>query len=162
MVPVSAALLVVGLVLVALGIALLALPAAPALAIVYAGVAVVAWSDGFVRIGWWTLGVLLVLTIVGSLADNVATLFGARKAGASAWGVAGAGLGMLLGLAFGLPGIIIGPALGAFVFELVRNPDLRRAGRAGLGGLFGFALGIVAKSFFGMLIVGVAALAYLF
>ncbi len=33
---------------------------------------------------------------------------------------------------------------------------------AGLGGLFGFALGIVAKSFFGMLIVGIAALAYFF
>lgn len=162
MVPVSAALLVVGLVLVALGVVLLALPAAPAIAVIFAGVAAVAWSDGFVRIGWWTLGVLLALSIVGSLADNVATLVGARRAGASGWGVAGAGLGMLLGLAFGLPGIVIGPALGAFVFEYVRNPDLRKAGWAGLGGLFGFVLGIVAKSFFGMLIVGIAALAYLF
>ena len=158
----SAALLLIGLVLIGLGIALLALPAAPALAIVYAGVVAVAWADGFARIGGWTLGVLLVLTVVGSLADNVATLFGARKAGASGWGVAGAGIGMLVGLAFGLPGIIVGPALGAFAFELVRNPDLRRAGRAGLGGLFGFALGVVAKSFFGMLIVGMAALAYFF
>lgn len=160
--PVPAALLVVGLVLVGLGIALLAVPVAPAIGIIFAGVAVVAWADGFVRIGGWTLGVLLVLTVVGSLADNVATLFGARQAGASGWGVAGAGIGMLLGLPFGLPGIIVGPALGAFAFELLRNPDLRRAGMAGLGGLFGFALGIVAKSFFGMLIVGIAALAYLF
>ena len=107
------------------------------------------------------LVVLLVLTVIGSLADNVATLFGARKAGASGWGVAGAAIGMLVGLAFGLPGIIVGPALGAFAFELLRNPDLRRAGKAGLGGLFGFVLGVVAKSFFGMLIVGLAALAYL-
>jgi uncharacterized protein YqgC (DUF456 family) len=162
MVPVSAALLVAGLVLVALGVAFLAMPAAPAIGIIFAGVATVAWADDFARIGWWTLGVLLALTVVGSLADNVATLFGARKAGASGWGVAGAGLGMLLGLAFGLPGIIIGPALGAFVLEYVRNPDLRKAGWAGLGGLFGFVLGIVAKSFFGMLIVGIAALAYFF
>lgn len=158
----SAALLVLGLVLVALGVALLALPAAPAIAVIFAGVASVAWADGFTRIGGLTLGVLFLLTIVGSLADNVATLFGARKAGASGWGVAGAGVGMLVGLVFGLPGIIIGPALGAFLFEVIRNPDLRRAGKAGLGGLFGFVLGIVAKSFFGMLIVGIAALAYFF
>jgi hypothetical protein len=149
-------------VLVALGVALLALPAAPAIAIIFAGVAGVAWADGFTRISLLTLGILLLLTIVGSLADNVATLFGARKAGASGWGVAGAGVGMLVGLAFGLPGIVIGPALGAFLFELLRNPDLKRAGWAGLGGLFGFVLGIVAKSFFGMLIVGIAALAYFF
>ena len=158
----SAALLVVGLVLVGLGIAMLAVPVAPAIGIIFAGVAVVAWADGFVRIGWGMLALLLVLTVIGSLADNVATLFGARKAGASGWGVAGAAVGMLAGLPFGLPGIVIGPALGAFVAELVRNPDLRRAGTAGLGGLFGFALGLVARSFFGMLIVGIAALAYLF
>lgn len=158
----AAALLVVGLVLVALGVALLALPAAPAIVIIFAGVASVAWADGFTRISVLTLGILLLLTIVGSLADNVATLFGARQAGASGWGVAGAAVGMLLGLAFGLPGIVVGPALGAFLFELFRNPDLKRAGMAGLGGLFGFVLGIVAKSFFGMLIVGIAALAYLF
>ncbi|MGE0362592.1 MAG: DUF456 family protein [Vicinamibacterales bacterium] len=158
----SAALLVLGLVLVALGVALLALPAAPAIVIIFAGVASVAWSDGFARISVVTLGILLLLTIVGSLADNVATLFGARQAGASGWGVAGAAVGMLLGLAFGLPGIVVGPALGAFLFELFRHPDVKRAGMAGLGGLFGFLLGIVAKSFFGMLIVGIAALAYLF
>jgi uncharacterized protein len=162
MVPVSAVLLILGLVLVALGVAFLALPAVPAMAVIFAGVAVVAWADQFTRISVLTLGVLLLLTIVGSLADNVATLVGARKAGASGWGVAGAGLGMLLGLAFGLPGIIIGPALGAFAFEYIRNPDLRRAGWAGLGGLFGFVLGVVAKSFFGMLIAGIALFAYLF
>jgi uncharacterized protein YqgC (DUF456 family) len=161
-VGVSPALLVLGVVLVVLGVAMLAMPIAPAIGIIFAGVAAIAWADDFVRIGWWTLGVLLVFTVIGSLADNVATLFGARKAGASGWGVAGAAIGMLVGLPFGLPGIIAGPALGAFAAELFRNPDLRRAGMAGLGGLFGFVLGIVARSFFGLLIVGIAALAYLF
>jgi uncharacterized protein YqgC (DUF456 family) len=159
---VSEALLVLGVVLMALGIVLLAVPAVPAMAVIFAGVIAVAWADGFTRIGVWTLGLLAVVTLVGSVADNVATLFGARKAGASGWGVAGAGVGMLLGLLFGLPGIIIGPALGAFAFEYLRNPDVRRAGWAGLGGLFGFVLGVVAKSFFGLLIVGVAALAYFY
>ena len=113
-VRVSPALLVLGVVLVVLGVGLLAMPIVPAIGIIFAGVAVVAWADDFARIGWWTLGVMLVLTVIGSLADNVATLFGARKAGASGWGVAGAAIGMLVGFPFGLPGIIAGPALGAF------------------------------------------------
>lgn len=162
MVHVSAALLVLGVVLVVLGVVSLAVPAVPSMGVIFAGVAVVAWADDFTRIGWGTLGVLLALTVVGSLADNVATLAGARRAGASGWGVTGAAIGMLIGLPFGLVGIIVGPAVGAFALELFRNPDLRRAGMAGLGGLFGFVLGIVAKSFFGLLIVGIAALAYFF
>jgi uncharacterized protein YqgC (DUF456 family) len=159
---VSALLLVAGVLGVVLGIALLVLPVAPAIGIIFAGVAVVAWADDFTRIGWWTLGALLGLTVVGSLADNVATLVGARRAGASGWGVAGAALGVLVGLPFGLPGIVIGPAAGAFVLEFAKNPDLRRAGMAGLGGFAGFLLGVVAKSFVAMLIVGIAALAYFF
>lgn len=143
-----------------LGIGLLAVPAVPAIGIIFSGVALVAWADGFARIGWPTLGGLLVLTVAGSVADNVATLFGARKGGASAWGVAGAAVGMLAGLPFGIPGLILGPAIGAFAVELARNPDVRKAGKAGLGGVAGVLLGIVARAFFGLLIVGLAVLAY--
>lgn len=153
-------LLVFGVLVTLVGLVLLAIPAVPALTVVFTGVALVAWADGFARIGWASLGVMLALTVVGSLADNVAALFGARRAGASAWGVAGAGLGMLLGLPLGLPGIVLGPAVGAFALELARNPDLKRAGMAGLGGVAGFLLGIVARTVFGFLIVGLALLAY--
>lgn len=151
-----------GVLVVLLGIGLLAVPAVPAIGVIYGGVVLIAWADGFVHIGWATLAVALVLAVIGSLADNVATLVGARKAGASAWGVAGAAIGMLAGIPFGLAGIILGPAVGAFALEFVRNPNLRGAGMAGLGGLLGFVLGIVAKSFFGLLIVGLAVLAYFF
>ena len=73
----------------------------------------------------------------------MATLFGARKAGASGWGVAGAGLGMLVGISFGLPGFIVGPAVGRVRFELCGIPTC--AGRLGRARrLFGFLLGIVA------------------
>jgi uncharacterized protein YqgC (DUF456 family) len=156
------ALTVVGVGVAVVGLVLMALPAVPALAVVFLGVTIVAWADAFARIGWPTLAGLLVLTVVGSLADNVAALFGARRAGASAWGVTGAGVGVLVGLPFGLVGVILGPAIGAFALEFVRNPDLRRAGLAGLGGLAGFVLGIVARSFFGGLIAGLALLAYFY
>ena len=159
---VTVLLLALGVVLVAIGIVLLPIPAIPALGIVYAGVFLAAWADGFARIGWFSLAVMLALTVFGSLADNVATLIGARRAGASWWGVAGATAGMLVGMIFGLPGLILGPAVGAFVFEYARNPDFRAAGWAGAGGVFGFLLGIVAKSAFGILIAGIAAFTYFF
>lgn len=160
--PVPLVMTVVGLLVGALGLVLLVVPAVPALAVVFTGVVLVAWADGFARIGWVMLGVMLALTVVGSLADNVAALFGARKAGASGWGVAGAAFGLLLGLPLGLAGIIVGPAVGAFALELARNPDLKRAGMAGLGGLAGFLLGIVARTVFGFLLAGLAVLAYFF
>ncbi len=156
------ALLILGVACVVLGVALLPMPVMPALGIIFIGVFLAAWADGFARIGWFSLAVMLALTVFGSIADNVATLLGARRAGASWWGVAGAGVGMLVGLVFGLPGLIVGPAVGAFAFEYVRHPDFRAASWAGAGGVFGFLLGIVAKSAFGMLIVGIAAFTYFF
>ena len=158
----SVLMLVLGVLIAGVGVVLLPLPAIPALGVVYVGVFLAAWADGFARIGWFSLAVMLALTVFGSLADNVATLIGARKAGASWWGVAGAGGGMLVGMFFGLPGIIVGPALGAFAVEYARNPDFRAAGWAGAGGVFGFLLGIVAKSAFGVLIVGIAVFTYFF
>lgn len=153
---------VLGFLIIALGCAALVLPMVPGVAIIYLGVLLLAWADDFARIGAFTLVVLLVLMFVGLIADNVAGLFGARRAGASGWGVFGAGVGALLGLPFGLPGVILGPAVGALAFEYLKNPDLKRAGRAGLGGLFGFVLGIVAKCAFGMMMVGLALFAYFF
>ncbi|MCA1585076.1 MAG: DUF456 family protein [Acidobacteria bacterium] len=146
----------------ALGVISLVLPIVPGVAIIYLGVLVLAWADDFSRIGPLMLWGLLVLMLVALVADNVAGLFGARKAGASAWGVAGAAIGALVGIAFGLPGMILGPAVGALAFEYWKNPDLKRAGRAGLGGLFGFVLGIVAKCVFGFVIVALALAAYWF
>ena len=102
--------------LLVLGVALLPMPAIPALGIIFIGVFVTAWADGFARIGWFSLAVMLALTVFGSIADNVATLLGARRAGASWWGVAGAGVGMLVGLAFGLPGLIVGIAAFTYFF----------------------------------------------
>jgi hypothetical protein len=47
-------------------------------------------------------------------------------------------------------------------FQARMNSTFCAAGRAGAGGVFGLLLGVVAKSAFGMLIVGIAAFTYLF
>jgi uncharacterized protein YqgC (DUF456 family) len=149
-----------GILLIGAGLAALVLPMVPGVAIIFLGILTVAWADDFTRIGPVMLFVLTGLMLVALVADNVAGLFGAKRAGASGWGVFGAGLGAVVGLAFGLPGIILGPAIGALAFEYIKNPDLARAGKAGLGGLLGFLLGVVAKCVFGVTMVGLALLAY--
>jgi uncharacterized protein len=155
-------LLVLGVLIIVAGIVSLALPVVPGVAIIFFGIVVVAWADDFTRIGPAMLGVLLVLTLIAMVADNVAGMFGAKRAGASGWGVFGAGVGAVVGLPFGLPGVILGPAIGALAFEYMKNPDLARAGKAGLGGLFGFVLAVVAKAVFGLTLVGIAIVAYVF
>lgn len=154
--------LIAGVLLVIIGVGSLVLPAVPGVAVVYLGVLLIAWAEDFTRIGVPMVVLLGGLAAVGLIADNVAGLFGARRAGASGWGVFGAGVGALFGIPFGLPGIILGPAIGALGFEYMKNADVRRAAKAGIGGLFGFLLGIVAKCVFAFIIIGLAALAYIF
>ncbi len=158
----SILLTILGVLVIAAGLVALVAPILPGVAIIYLGILIVAWADGFTRIGPVMLFLMLAVMLVALVADNVAGLFGARRAGASAWGVLGAGVGAIGGLFFGLPGVILGPAVGALAFEYARNPDAKRAMRAGAGGLLGFVLGVIAKAVFGFLLVGLALLSYLF
>jgi hypothetical protein len=104
------------------------LPGAPFLV---GGALLVAWADEFERLGWpslVTVGVLAALTVA---IDLVAAAAGARLSGASRWALYGAGLGLLVGLFLGVAGVLLGPVVGAFAFELAKRPDLRHASRAG-------------------------------
>jgi uncharacterized protein YqgC (DUF456 family) len=158
----SPLLLLVGVGLIVLGVIGLVLPMLPGIALIYAGIFAVAWADDFTRIGPLMLAGMLLLTLVASAIDHLAGVFGARKGGASGWGVFGAALGAVVGLFFGLPGVILGPAVGALTFEYLRNPDARGAFKAGAGSLLGFVLGVIAKAVAAFLLIGVALLAYVF
>ena len=57
------------------------LPALPGPAFVLAGIVVIAWIDDFTRIGFGTLGVVTVLTVLALGVDSVASLLGARRYG---------------------------------------------------------------------------------
>src|SRR3990172_4189580 len=56
---------------------------------------------------------LLTLTIVSVLFDLAASALGAKKFGATWRGAAGAVIGGIIGIFFSLPGIILGPFIGA-------------------------------------------------
>ena len=63
-----------------------------------------AYFDGFTRIGWPTVVLLGVLTALAFAADIVGSLLGAQRVGASRRALAGAALGTLAALPFGLAG----------------------------------------------------------
>ena len=92
--------------------------------------------------------------------DYLAGALGAKKLGATKWGVLGAVVGMVPGIFFGLSGMILGPAIGAVAVEYWKNPDFKAASKAGAGVMIGFAIGVVAKCALALAILGVAALAY--
>ncbi len=145
---------VLGFVALAVGIAGVVLPVLPGSILLVVGAVLIAWADGFARVGW---GTVIFSAAMGALiwaVDLAAAALGARVAKASKWAVIGASVGLLVGLFLGPPGIILGPAVGAIAFEYMHDPDTRRALRAGTGAFIGFLLGSVVKIALAMVVVG--------
>lgn len=88
------------------------------------------------------LGVLMALSLV---LDQIASMVGAKKLGATWKGITGAVIGGVAGLFFPMPGIIIGPFLGALVFEALGGRNFKESTRAGIGATLGLLVGAVAK-----------------
>ena len=96
-------------------------------------------------IGWRVLGILVILAMVTYALDFLSGYFGAKYFGASKGGMFGATIGALVGIFFGLPGLFIGPVIGALAGEFVAGKKLVDAGRAGWGSLLGNLAGMVSK-----------------
>jgi uncharacterized protein YqgC (DUF456 family) len=136
-------------------------PALPGPVLIFGGMLLAAWIDGFDKVGWAPLAVLGVLTTLTFFADIVATGAGAKKAGASKQAVIGATIGTIAGIFFGIIGIFVGPFVGAAAGEFLAKRDLVRAGKVGYGTLFGLVLGAAMKIALALAMVGVFVTAYL-
>jgi uncharacterized protein YqgC (DUF456 family) len=141
----------------ALGIVLPALPGVP---LMFAGMVVAAAIDDFQRIGWLALVVLGLLTLLSVLAELGAAALGARRVGASSRAIWGALLGTVIGLFFGLPGLVLGSFIGAVAGELSVHGRIDRAGRVGVATWLGLLFGTLAKVAIAFAMIGLFALAY--
>jgi uncharacterized protein YqgC (DUF456 family) len=157
----SEALWILGIVLVLTGLAGVVLPGLPGVILVFAGLALVAWGDGFTRVGIFTVVLLGCLAVASYAIDLVAAAFGVKRMGASRRAMAGAMLGTALGLFFGLPGVIVGPFAGAVIGELTTKSSLGRASRVGLAAWIGFLFGTAAKIGVAFLMIGIFLVALL-
>jgi uncharacterized protein YqgC (DUF456 family) len=86
---------------------------------------------------------------------------GMQRLGATRRAMAGAALGMIAGLFFGLPGLIVGPFVGAVAGELTSDRNLGRAGRAGVAAWIGVLIGMVAKVGLSFAMIGIFIVAWL-
>lgn len=150
-----------GAVLVVVGFVGILLPAVPGTVLIFVGLLLAAWADHFTRVGPWTLAVIAVLAVASYAVDFLAAALGAKRLGASRRAMAGAALGTVAGLFFGIPGVIIGPFVGAVIGELTVDPNVARAGRAGVAAWVGFAIGMAVKVGLAFMMVGIFAIALL-
>ncbi len=134
----AAALVVVGL----LGTVL---PVIPGALLIFIGLLLAAWADGFARVGAVGLSIIGALGLASWGADLTATVLGARRVGASPLALALATVGGLVGLFFGLAGLILGPFVGAVAGELVARRNLRQAGKVGVGTWLSLAAAAIVK-----------------
>jgi len=89
--------------------------------------------------------VLVILTGLSLLLDFLASMLGAKKFGATWRGMVGAVIGGIIGLFFNLPGIILGPFVGALVLEMTGGKEFKVAAKAGAGAVVGLLLGVIGK-----------------
>jgi uncharacterized protein YqgC (DUF456 family) len=149
------ALLVLAVLLVLAGFIGLIVPALPGAPLLFGGLLLAAWAEDFRHVGFWTLAVLLALTVLTYVADVVSTAFGARQFGASTRAAVGAVLGGLAGMFLGLTGIVVGPFVGALLAELTLRRDMAGATRAGFGAWIGMILGTAAKMALAITMIGI-------
>jgi uncharacterized protein YqgC (DUF456 family) len=152
----------VAMLLVFAGLVGLLFPAVPGAPLIFAGLLLAAWAEGFKYVGFGTIIVIAVIALLTMGVDLWATMFGAKKFGASKRAVIGALLGTVMGLFLGFPGVVFGPFIGAVIGELLAQKNLRQASRAGIGATLGIVLGAALKLALAFAMVGIFFVARLF
>ena len=153
-------LLLLGGLLVLVGLAGTILPALPGTPLVFVGLLVAAWAEGFEKVGWIILTILALLTLLSFAIEIMATSLGAKRVGASWKAMLGAGIGTIVGLFFGIPGLLLGPFIGAVLGEYIALRDWGQAGKVGFGTWLGLLFGTAAKIALSFAMVGIFVAAY--
>jgi len=147
--------------LVLVGIAGIILPALPGIPLVFAGLLLAAWADGFVHVGL-PLTLLGLLTLVSFAVDILATVVGAQRVGASRKALWGTFLGSIAGVFFMPIGLFVGPLAGALLGEYWHTRELGRSTKVGLATWLGILLGFALKLALVIAMLSLFAFAWIF
>jgi uncharacterized protein YqgC (DUF456 family) len=146
---------VVAGVLIAAGLVGTVLPVLPGVPIMFGGMWLAAWAGHYERVGVVTLILLGVLAAISIALDFIAGSLGAKRVGASARAQWGAFLGAVVGIFFGIPGLILGPFIGAVVGQLTSGSDVGHSTRVGIAAWIGLLFGTIAKLALSFTMLGV-------
>lgn len=89
--------------------------------------------------------ILFIVTVGVTIIDYLLPLMGAKRYGASKWGILGSIGGMMIGIFFSPFGMILGAFLGAVLIEWFISRNERQALKAGWGTMIGSLLGTILK-----------------
>jgi uncharacterized protein YqgC (DUF456 family) len=137
--------LILALLVMCVGLAGSILPGLPSTPLVLIGAIGHKLYFGPTGAAWWVLAALTALTVLSMVMDYLASVYGAKRLGATWRGAVGAIVGGLIGLFFNLPGILLGPFVGAFLFEMAGGREWKAASRAGVGATLGLLAGAIGK-----------------
>ena len=141
-------------VVMALGLIGTVIPILPGTTIILAAAIVHRVALGPDRsLGWSALIAMLLLTVLTYVIDAAAGYLGAKRFGATKWGLIGCAAGALAGIFFGLLGLFVGPVIGAIAGEVIGGKKIVKAGRAGWGTFLGSLGGLIAKLFIGLIMI---------
>jgi uncharacterized protein len=136
---------VIAAALIAAGLLGAIVPALPGIPLIFGGIWLIAGTDHYRHLGLgWLLGIAVV-GAVGLGVDLLAGALGAKRVGASKQAVSGALLGTVIGLFFGLPGLLLGPFVGALLGELASGNSVLRSTHVGVSASVGLIFGTLMK-----------------
>jgi uncharacterized protein YqgC (DUF456 family) len=153
---------IIGAIFTVIGLAGLLLPIIPGAPILFLGLLFGAWAENFRYIGVWTLLILAGMAALTYVVEFAASILGVKKFGGSRQAMVGAAVGGVVGLFLGIPGVLLGPFVGAVIGELSLQRSLDQASRAGFGTVVGLAIGVAGKLAIGIVMVGLFMLQRLF
>lgn len=138
------------IVLLSIGLLGSLIPNMPGSTLIFFGALIYGWLDKFQHFSPWVLLILLFMTAGGALGQYFIIGVGAKKFGASRYGIIGAIIGLFVGLFF-IPmvgGFLVGTFLGAVTAEAIFTlKNQRGILQAGFGALLG-TLGSLLFEFF--------------
>lgn len=104
---------------------------------------------------WWTFVVLGILLAASQAFEWVSGALGVRWFGGTKWGALGAIVGGVLGLFFLPFGLVLGPLVGAYLFEThFAKQESRPAMTSGVGSAVGVLSSLVVKVIVGVMMIG--------
>lgn len=137
---------VIGLILALAGIIGCILPIIPGPIFSFLALILLSWIKNWQSFSLTFLIVMASLTALLMILEYIAPALGAKKYGASKYGLWGSVIGMFIGIFFIPPwGMIVGAFVGALVGELLAGKSGKKALRAGWGILIGNVLVIGLK-----------------
>jgi uncharacterized protein YqgC (DUF456 family) len=138
--------IVTGSIFLLLGIAGCVLPILPGPVLSFLGLLLLALLKQFSPPLTPTLIIIMaILTVVVTIGDYLIPLWGAKRYGATKWGIWGSVIGMAIGIFFSPFGMLLGAFIGAVTVEWLVQKERGKALKAGWGVFIGSLAGTALK-----------------